>query len=102
MSTDHATLRLVVPQFDSPLTDLIIDLDHLRRKEFVGTTPTQLFVQLKRFFFMLESIGLPLDSRGAIVLEKVLKKSHFLSQSVVFSHKHDRLFTTHAGFFQVI
>jgi len=57
MSTDHATLRLVVPQFDSPLTDLIIDLDHLRRKEFVGTTPPQLFFQLKRIFFMLESIG---------------------------------------------
>ena len=57
MSTDHTTLRLVVPQFDSPLTDLIIDLDHLRRKEFVGTTPPELFFQLKRIFHTLESLG---------------------------------------------
>ena len=57
MSTDHTTLRLVVPSFDSPLTDLIIDLDHLRRKEFVGTTPPGLFTQVKRIFHTLESIG---------------------------------------------
>lgn len=57
MSTDNTILRLVVPRFDSPLTDLIIDLDHLRRKEFVGTTPPGLFVQLKRIFHTLESIG---------------------------------------------
>lgn len=57
MSTDHAELRLVTPNFDSPLTDLIIDLDHLRRKEFTGTTPHGLFVQLKRIFHTLESIG---------------------------------------------
>lgn len=57
MSTDHAKLRLVTPTFDSSLTDLIIDLDHLRRKEFVGTTPPGLFVQLKRIFHTLESIG---------------------------------------------
>jgi Fic family protein len=57
MSTDNATLRLVVPTFDSPLTDMIIDLDHLRRKEFIGTTPPQLFSQVKRIFHTLESIG---------------------------------------------
>ena len=57
MSTDHTTLRLVVPSFESPLTDLIIDLDHLRRKEFVETTPSELFAQMKRLFHTLESIG---------------------------------------------
>lgn len=50
-------LKLIQPDFDSPLTDLIIDLDHLRRKELSGTTPPKIFFQLKRIFHTLESIG---------------------------------------------
>jgi Fic family protein len=57
MSTDQATLRLVIPQFESPLTDMIIDLDHLRHRNFVGTTPPELFFQVKHLFHTLESIG---------------------------------------------
>ena len=87
MSTDHATLRLVVPQFDSPLTDLIIDLDHLRRKEFVGTTPPQLFVQLKRVFFMLESIGSArIEGNRTTIAEyietKIVREGNYLSSIV--------------------
>jgi len=49
--------KLHEPSFTSRLTDLIIELDHLRRKELRGTTPTAIFFQLKAIFHMLESIG---------------------------------------------
>jgi Fic family protein len=53
----HFDLKLINPAFDSPLTDLIIELDHLRRKELRGTTHPSVFFQLKRLFHTLESIG---------------------------------------------
>lgn len=53
----HFDLKLLNPAFDSPLTDLIIELDHLRRKELRGTTHPSVFFQLKRLFHTLESIG---------------------------------------------
>jgi len=53
----HQSLELVEPSFDSPLTDLIIDLDYLRRKKLGGTTHVLVFFQLKHIFHMLESIG---------------------------------------------
>lgn len=52
----HQTLKLVEPSFDSSLIDLIIDLDHLRRKELSGSKHPQVFFQLKHIFHMLESI----------------------------------------------
>jgi Fic family protein len=51
------TLRLVDPPFSSSLMNLIIDLDHLRRKELGGTTHPSVFFQLKHIFHTLESIG---------------------------------------------
>lgn len=53
----HYDLNLIKPDFDSSITDLIIDLDHLRKKELGGTTPPQIFFQLKKIFHTLESIG---------------------------------------------
>lgn len=52
----HSSLRLAVPDFNSPLTDLIIDLDHLRKKQLDGTTSPDIFFQLKRIFHTLESV----------------------------------------------
>lgn len=59
MSTNFTPvpLRMVAPQFDSTLTDLIIKLDYLRKKPFEGTTHPMVFFQLKRIFHMLESLG---------------------------------------------
>jgi len=34
----HYDLKLVEPTFDSALTDLIIELDHLRKKQLGGST----------------------------------------------------------------
>ena len=53
----HYDLELVQPDFGSTITDLIIDLDYLRRKELGGSTHPKIFFQLKRIFHTLESIG---------------------------------------------
>lgn len=50
-------VNLIEPKFDSELMDLIIDLDFLRKKEFIGSTPPKIFSQLKDLFHILESIG---------------------------------------------
>ena len=53
----HFELKLIEPLFGSALTDLIIDLDHLRKKRLVGSTHPKVFFQLKNIFHTLESIG---------------------------------------------
>jgi len=55
-SFKHFDLRLIEPSFGSTLTDLIIDLDHLRKKRLVGSTHPTVFFQLKNIFHTLESI----------------------------------------------
>lgn len=54
---NHFDLALHKPSFDSPLVDVMFDLDHLRRLELGGTTPATVFFQLKSIFHMLESLG---------------------------------------------
>lgn len=53
---NHTDLRLVNPPFNSPLTDLIIELDYLRKKSIDGV-PSETFMQIKEVFHFLESIG---------------------------------------------
>lgn len=53
----HFDLRLVDPTFNSPLTGLILELDHLRKKRLHGSTKPIIFFQLKNIFHMLESIA---------------------------------------------
>lgn len=53
----HHDLKLVEPSFGSTLTDLIIDLDYLRKKQLGGSTHPIVFFQLKHLFHTLESIG---------------------------------------------
>lgn len=53
----HFDLRIIEPTFNSQLTDLIIELDHLRKKHLGGTTHPKIFFQLKSIFHTLESIG---------------------------------------------
>lgn len=49
--------KLFEPSFSSNLTDLIIELDFLRKKQLGGSTHPIVFFQLKEIFHMLESIG---------------------------------------------
>ncbi len=53
----HYDLKLVEPSFSSSLTDLIIELDYLRKKPLGGSTHPKVFFQLKHIFHTLESIG---------------------------------------------
>lgn len=58
MSTfKHHDLALLNPSFDSPLVDVLTELEHLRRLQLRGTTPAPIFFQLKHIFHMLESLG---------------------------------------------
>ena len=50
-------LRIVQPAFTSPLTDVVIELEYLRRLQLSGDTPAPLFYQLKTIFHLLESLG---------------------------------------------
>jgi Fic family protein len=54
---NHFDLVLLNPTFDSPLVDVLTELEHLRRLQLVGTTPEPVFYQLKHVFHMLESLG---------------------------------------------
>ena len=54
---NHFDLKLIEPDFGSSLTDLIIELDYLRKKQLGGSTHPKVFFQLKNIFQKLESIG---------------------------------------------
>jgi len=53
----HHDLCLLNPAFDSPLVDVVTELEHLRRLRLGGSTPAPVFFQLKYIFHMLESLG---------------------------------------------
>lgn len=51
-------IKLIRPDFDSPLQDAILELEHLRKLPSLNvTTPPQIFLQLKSLFHKLESLG---------------------------------------------
>lgn len=54
---EHVDLKLYNPSFDSGLVDVVTELEHLRRLQLGGTTPPELFFQLKFIFHLLESLG---------------------------------------------
>lgn len=56
-SFQHHELSLLNPTFDSPLVDVVNELEHLRRLRLEGSTPAPVFFQLKHIFHMLESLG---------------------------------------------
>lgn len=53
----HHDLGLLNPAFDSPLVDVVTELEYLRRLQLGGSTPAPVFFQLKHIFHMLESLG---------------------------------------------
>jgi len=53
----HHDLQLLNPSFDSPLVDVLSELEYLRRLRLEGDTPPQVFFQLKSLFHALESLG---------------------------------------------
>ncbi len=57
MAFKHYPLSLLNPRFGSNLTQHVIDLDHLRKKQLGGSTPAHLFFQIKEIFHLLESVN---------------------------------------------
>lgn len=53
----HRDLIMFRPDFDSVVTDLILELNFLRKKHLGGTTPPAIFFQLKELFHAFESLG---------------------------------------------
>ncbi|GFO60941.1 Fic family protein [Geomonas silvestris] len=53
----NVPLQLPELSFASPLTDVVMELEHLRRLTLSGDTPPLVFFQLKRIFHLLESLG---------------------------------------------
>ncbi len=56
-SYQYHPIHLPQPEFDSDLTSLVLELEHLRRLRVSGTAYPPLFFQIKELFHMLESIG---------------------------------------------
>lgn len=50
-------LKIIEPNFSSPLIDVVMELEHLRKLRLGGDTPAAVFFQLKNIFHMLESLG---------------------------------------------
>jgi len=46
----HADLELIEPNFRSELTDLVLELEHLRRKTLSGSTHPSVFFSTKTDF----------------------------------------------------
>src|SRR5690554_1176904 len=53
----HYDLALLNPSFDSPLVDVITELEHLRRLRLSGTAAPAVFMQIKQIFHFLESLA---------------------------------------------
>ncbi|MBT6251164.1 MAG: Fic family protein [Candidatus Marinimicrobia bacterium] len=71
----HFDLRLVSPSFDSPLTDTLMELNHLRKLELGGTTAPWIFFQLKEIFQLLESVNSArIEGNQTTILEYVEQK----------------------------
>ncbi|MDO4573986.1 MAG: Fic family protein [Planctomycetia bacterium] len=69
-------LRMVFPQFDSTLTELILTLDHLRdKKSWESTMPPNMFSQVQDVFFLLESVATArIEGNHTTILEYVSSK----------------------------
>jgi Uncharacterized conserved protein len=57
MASENFDLRIIEPKYDSNIVDLIIDLEHLRKRELLGTTILPVFTQIKKLFHFVESVG---------------------------------------------
>lgn len=56
-SEQYKNLKMIEPDFDSKITDLILELNYLKRRRLGGSTLPNVFFQLKDIFHTLESIG---------------------------------------------
>lgn len=50
-------IKTPIPQYNSKLTDTIIQLEHLRGRTVSGSTSQQIFIQLKNLFHIIEALS---------------------------------------------
>lgn len=68
-------LKIVAPDFGSNLTEVIMELNHLRRRELNGSTSPHIFFQLKEIFHIFESVGSArIEGNRTTIAEYVEKK----------------------------
>jgi len=73
MNVDN--LKLITPDFESSLVDVLFELDHVRRLKLGGSTHPMIFFQLKSIFHMLESVGSArIEGNRTTISEYVEKK----------------------------
>jgi Fic family protein len=53
----NTLISVAQPIIRLPLVDVVTELEHLRRLQLGGTTPSGVFFQLKQIFHLLESLG---------------------------------------------
>lgn len=74
-SFKHVDLKLIRPNFDSELIDVLFELNHLRKLELSGTTAPWMFFQLKEIFHLFESVGSArIEGNRTTISEYVEKK----------------------------
>lgn len=84
MSFKYHELTLVNPEFGSELTNLIIELDYLRKKILRGSTPPIIFFQLKSLFHMIESIASArIEGNNTTVAEYIETKIDDINNSTI-------------------
>lgn len=69
-------MELFTPHFGSRLTTAIVELDHLRKLELAPTTHPLVFLQLKRLFHTLESVGSARIEGNNTTLAEYLELQH--------------------------
>lgn len=69
-------IKLVVPNYDSELTDLVISLNSLQTQDrWEGTTPESLFKQFQTVLFMVESVATArIEGNHTTILEYINSK----------------------------
>lgn len=78
---------LIKVDYDSPITDLIIDLEHLRRRSYGGSTPVEMFLEIKALFHLLESLGSARLEGNRTAIAEIIEENINPSQ-VVVNEKH--------------
>ncbi|HAQ03124.1 hypothetical protein A2467_00850 [Candidatus Nomurabacteria bacterium RIFOXYC2_FULL_36_8] len=77
MEENNQINKVQIPTFpfESKLADLIISLDHLRSGQIQGTTPVNIFMDLKKLFHLLESVqSTRIEGNRTTILEAIEKK----------------------------
>jgi len=94
----HTNLELVKPDFGATLTDLIFELESLKRKEYIDEIHPKIHQQLKEIFKILESVSSAyIDGNNTSIIDFIEGDKHIeedyleisdIKNSISFINKH--------------